>query len=74
MQEELRERFQKNWQDVPRYIALGRENLDQLPEEEDDKEGEDEEGVAGDMDGDAPVPETAADARTVASFVEDSLA
>ncbi|KAJ7609754.1 hypothetical protein DFH06DRAFT_1016897 [Mycena polygramma] len=75
MQTELRSRFVESWKDVPRYIKLGRDMLDTIPEEEGEEvvqaDGVRDEDVA---DADGAVPEEATDLQTVASFVEDSLA
>ncbi|KAJ7314860.1 hypothetical protein DFH08DRAFT_917800 [Mycena albidolilacea] len=76
MQLDLRRRFEENWKDLPRYIQLGRDSLGSVPPE---AAGDSAAGAAGeeqeeDEDADSLVPEVAADARLVASFVEESLA
>ncbi|KAJ7330528.1 hypothetical protein DFH08DRAFT_708944, partial [Mycena albidolilacea] len=79
MQLDLRRRFEENWKDLPRYIQLGRDSLGKIPPEAEGEIGaaageEEEEEEEEEEDAEAAVPEVAADAQLIASFVEESLA
>ncbi|KAJ7113288.1 hypothetical protein C8R43DRAFT_1138715 [Mycena crocata] len=76
LQRSLRDRFEENWKDVPRYIAMGRAQLDEIREDGEEDEQASTQGDYADeeLDPDAPVPEVPRDTLTVASLVEESLA
>jgi hypothetical protein len=72
IQRDLRVRFEGNWQAIPGYIKMARDNLDTIPAEAaGEEEAEEEED---DEDEEAPISEVARDVHLVASFVEESLA
>ncbi|KAJ7819998.1 hypothetical protein B0H14DRAFT_2372241, partial [Mycena olivaceomarginata] len=71
IQRDLRVRFEGNWQAIPGYIKMARDNLDTIPAEAaGEEEAEEEED---DEDEEAPISEVARDVHLVASFVEESL-
>ncbi|KAJ7858652.1 hypothetical protein B0H14DRAFT_3085047 [Mycena olivaceomarginata] len=72
IQRDLHVRFEGNWQAIPGYIKMARDNLDTIPAEAaGEEEAEEEED---DEDEEAPISEVARDVHLVASFVEESLA
>ncbi|KAJ7024119.1 hypothetical protein C8F04DRAFT_1192750 [Mycena alexandri] len=73
IQEKMKARFEGNWKDVARWIALGREGVSDIQAASRSAEGEeeDEEDQATDDDADEPVPLVARNAVAVStSLVE----
>ncbi|KAJ7761424.1 hypothetical protein B0H16DRAFT_1312223 [Mycena metata] len=76
IQEKMKARFEENWKDVAKWIALGRDGVSDIQAASRSAEGgeEDEEDQATDDDADEPVPLVARNAVAVStSLVEGSL-